>query len=109
MATHEKSKMLSDLQFRRSPNCSKFSLLVSSRDSSILDYQFVSSVSGKELNDEYFLQNGFNFPILMKDPKENIDLKLPPNVKTLNDIARIIGPDFQVKVARSIPSCLNSV
>jgi hypothetical protein len=98
MAGQEKSKMLSDLQFRRSPNCSKFSLLVSSKDPSILDYQFISPVSGKDLTDEYFLQHGFNSPILIKESKEHIDLKLPSNVKTLNDIARIIGPDFQVKV-----------
>lgn len=102
--------MLNDLQFRRSPNCSKFSLLVSSKDPFISDYELSDSsspshtpsiaFSGKDLHEEYFLQHGFNYPILVKDSKENIDLKLPSNVRTLQDIARIIGSDFQVKVRR---------
>jgi hypothetical protein len=94
------AKMLTDSQFRRSPNCSKFSLLVNEKDPQISDYVNPKVVSGKDLTEEYFNINGFDYPLLIKDAKEALDLKVPLNVKSLADIARIIGPDFQVKVSQ---------
>lgn len=92
------SKMLNDSFFRRSPNCSKFSLLLASKDPEIRDYNSPQIITGKELTEEYILQNGFDYPILIKESKDSIDLKVPNNVKSLSDIAKIIGSDFQVKV-----------
>ena len=91
------NKMLLDPQFRRSPKCSRFSLLINEKDKNILNYK-IPEISGNKITEEFFLQNGFNFPLLIQEEKESIELITPRNIRTLSDIANIIGRDFQVKV-----------
>jgi hypothetical protein len=75
---------------------------VNEKDPQISNYVNPKEISGKELTEDYFNLNGFHYPLLIKDAKESIDLKVPLNVKTLGDVARIIGADFQVKVSHPL-------
>lgn len=81
--------------------CDKYRNMIIPRMKNIVELQCVSlSNDVKSFSDRYIYENGLDFPLLFRnDTRSSVLLKLKlPKANSLEDIAKIIGDDFPVKV-----------
>ena len=61
---------------------------------------------GYEISMEYFLENGFDVPVLV-DKKDGLDLKIPPSTFRIQDVENYVGGLHFLLMCLSINLCFS--
>lgn len=87
--------------YRRTSLCTKYLKIVKEKNEQIPTWND-DFTDGKDLSVEYIRQHGINRPLLIKDGKSDLNLRMLGASVTLTQISDIIGPMTPIK-AISIP------
>ena len=86
---------LSDPENRRTPKCSCYEDLLQQKNETIPKFPIETMTS---VSADWMISTGLEKPVLVKNARQSLGLKLPPPTTTFMDIANMVGPSFPIKV-----------
>ncbi len=92
--------MLNDKKFRRTARCGHYAKLLAQKEPLMKVFP-VKVVRGEDFTASWLHQYGLDEPILVAEDESGsnrLGLRLPSRDSTLQDVARIVGPTYPVKL-----------
>ena len=96
MTSHGVDKLL-DQQFRRTVLCTKYLKIIKDKNHNIPLYNN-DPIDCKLLTEQYIRNNGLKMPLLIKNGKKDLHMRMLDESIRLSDIASMLGTDTAVKV-----------
>ena len=91
------SDKLLDQEYRRTVACSKYSKVIRDRGAQIPSWND-ERLDGRAFNLNYVTTRGVQLPLLFKDGRSTLNMRIIDPSSKLTDIAAIIGADTPIKV-----------
>jgi hypothetical protein len=91
------SGKLFDPRYRRTASCTKYVKIVKDKSAAIPEFDD-APIDGKLLTEEYIRINGLNKPLMIKDGRKDLHMRMLDSKIKLSEIATMLGPNTPIKV-----------